>query len=251
MAKTEPGKFEKDFDDIINKGYLKKAREGEVTKTSFAPSGLGYASGACPRRWVLAFRGTEAQNVTDVTGFIMMEVGTDRHEKLQAILKEDKEFVKEIEYELFNDDPPVHGFIDGILEYEGEPVILEIKTCRSESFYSRKITGRAPDYHMIQLLLYMYIMKIDRGVFLYENKNDGQRLFIKVAMNDYNKNRIEEVLDWMREVYDVFKRGDLPKRPYKPRSVICKKCIFKPTCFELDESKENLISIDPLPKVFE
>jgi CRISPR/Cas system-associated exonuclease Cas4 (RecB family) len=79
--------------------------------------------------------------------------------------------------------------------------------------------------------MYMHIKEFDEGFFVYENKNTQEILVIPIMMNDRNKNIIKELFAWMSEVYDNFKDGDLPMRPFTKSSSSCKYCNIKKECW--------------------
>ena len=67
-------------------------------------------------------------------------------------------------------------------------------------------------------------------------------------MNDKNKKIIEDVFVWMCEVWDNFKDGDLPIRPYTKSSYACKYCPIKKNCWS---AETGTAQIEPLevPKI--
>ena len=54
-----------------------------------------------------------------------------------------------------------------------------------EGFEYRKKSRKAKSGHLIQLLIYMKILKKAKGVLIYENKNNHELLTIPVEINDY------------------------------------------------------------------
>src|SRR5688500_12878702 len=177
----------------------------EIKKKSFSPSTIGYGSGTCPRRWVLAFRGSEWFQEHSSRSVDNMEAGTDAHARIQANLQ-NSDLKVIIEKELLVEDPPVRGFVDVIIEdFNGFNLVIEIKTTRTEAWNSRRAKNKGPSYQVLQLLLYLYFLGEEYGLLLYEDKNDHEKLLIPVQMTEKNKQAVEKVVEWMREVYAAYK----------------------------------------------
>jgi CRISPR/Cas system-associated exonuclease Cas4 (RecB family) len=234
--KKHAGKFfdPEKFATLLDESYRNTKRaDGEMTKKSFSPSSLGYGHGTCPRYWYMAFSGAVFIDDNDAVAVANMAQGTQAHERLQKLIATMPEFVSE-EQEIINDYPPIRGFIDLIMSYDGEEVIGEIKTAKQEVWDTRKSEMKSSANHMLQLLTYMKLRNAKEGFFLYENKNTQEIIIIPVSMNDKNKQIIEDVFIWMQEVWDNFQNGDLPMRPagatkYK---MPCTYCPVKKQCWD-------------------
>lgn len=239
------------FSQQLNDAYLAKKRaDGEMTKKSFSPSSLGYGHGNCPRYWYMAFTGANFIDDNDAVAVANMAQGTQAHERLQELIKTFPEFVSE-EEELLNDYPPIRGFIDLIMDYDGL-VVGEIKTAKQEVWDTRKVTMASSPNHLLQLLTYMYVKKIDEGFFLYENKNTQEILIIPIQMNRKNLEIIEELFLWLREVWDNFKQGDLPMRPEgaTKSKMPCTYCPIKKECYAKTTSLGTVqIELYEVPKI--
>ena len=228
---------------IIDNGYLKQKRDDAFsTKKTFSPSQLGYGHGKCPRYWYLAFDGAEFKQQTDTLAIANMAYGSQAHERIQSIFEGSGTLVAK-EIEIRYNDPPIYGYVDLLITMDGEKLPGEIKTTRQEAFIHREMTKKAPDYHMLQLLLYMYVMNKSRGFFIYENKNDQCILVIPITMDEKNKTEIENVLNWMREVRKAWELREQPKRPYTRRNKICKECPLAETCWQ---AADGIANVNPL-----
>jgi CRISPR-associated protein Cas4 len=219
-------------------------RKRYIQKKTFSPSTVGYGSGRCPRRWVMAFEGAEFNEQHESRSADNMAAGTAAHERIQNNFQYANEFTLDIEWDLWVDDPPVHGYVDMIIrDYNGFDIVVEIKTTRTEAFTVRKSNNAGPDYQVLQLLLYMYFLDIKYGLLLYEDKNDHDKLLIPVEMTPDNRQKIEKVVEWMREVRKAYENGNLPKRPYRKNSKECKSCPLLDWCASKPEG--NII-MEPL-----
>lgn len=217
---------------IVDGSYSNGVNKKEfIQKKTFSPSTLGYGAGKCPRRWVMAFQGAEFNESHKSQSVDNMSAGTAAHERIQRNFQHANEFTLDIEWDLWVEDPPIHGFVDMIIrDYNGFDIVVEIKTTRTEAFTSRKMKNAGPDYQVLQLLIYMYFLDMKYGLLLYEDKNDHDKLLIPVEMTPENRQKTEKVVEWMRKVYKTYKDGLLPERPYRKNSKECKSCPLLEWC---------------------
>jgi CRISPR-associated protein Cas4 len=214
--------------------------DDDIKKENFSPSVIGYGSGTCPRRWVLAFRGGPWYQEHSSKSVDNMQAGTDAHARIQANLQNsDLEVV--IEQELLVEDPPIKGYIDVIIKnYNGFNLVIEIKTTRTEAWSARRAKNKGPAYQVLQLLLYLYFLGEQYGLLMYEDKNDHQKLLIPVEMNDKNKAAVEKVVEWMRLVHKAYKDDKLPMNPFRSNSKICKECPLQKWCYSQPKGDMDL-----------
>jgi len=219
-----------------------KQRDAFQTKTTFSPSTVGYGFGTCPRYWQFAFNGVEFKDSFTAEGMAAMENGTASHDRIQKSLKRLTKVatVKHLEKELKIEDPPIRGFIDVILDVDGEEIVGEIKTIKAEQYDLRKITETPSDSHLVQILIYMKGMNIDEGFFLYENKNTHEISTFPIIMNEENKEYVDYIFDWMREVYQAFQDKKNVKRGYSKSSYQCKYCPIFDACYEAPDGRTKI-----------
>lgn len=232
--------------EIIEAGFDTYNTERYRQKKSFAPSQIGFGHGKCPRYWYIAFDGAMFVEENDATGIGNMKSGIASHERIGDLLKRSDLQLKGLEVKLEHDDPPIFGYIDVIVDRKGEEVVGEIKTTRTESFRSKQAKMKPPDYHLIQILIYMYLREAESGFFLYENKNDHQLLVMPVYMTERNKEFVEYAFGWMREVREMWEQRKLNKVPFRKNSKICKGCPVRDTCFDPEQYGEGEDLIAPL-----
>ncbi|MCA1799697.1 MAG: PD-(D/E)XK nuclease family protein [Actinobacteria bacterium] len=236
----------KKLSGILDDAYKSMNEPEFKQKTSFAPSTVGYGHGRCPRYWYIAFDGAVFIESREAKDYANMQTGTDAHERIGKLLERSKLDIKAIEQEFRNQDPPIHGFIDGIIDRKGEEVIVEIKTTRTEAFRARQAKMAPPDYHLLQILIYMRLRNAESGFFLYEDKNTHEMLVMPVYLDDKNKEIVDNSLQWMREVRQLWEDRTLPKNPYRANSKVCKKCPVRATCFDAEQYDEGVIDFDEL-----
>jgi len=240
--KVKDAKFDPDeFGAVMDEAYLTKRRvPSDKAKVSFAPSGIGYGAGGCARKWYYALEGghtpEEDAGPLDIDN---MEYGIEAHERIQGLL-EAAGILKDKEMRLEMEDPPVFGFGDAIIDWHGNDVMVEIKTTKEQPFVKRSMEMKAPGYQLIQLLLYMKITNIPRGLFIVENKNTGQLLFIPVSWTEENVALLENTLEWLRTVYAAHLAKTLPVRPFTKGSAACKGCPFTTLCWDDEAGTEEI-----------
>lgn len=232
--------------DIINTAYLDGGRKpSDRAKKSFAPSGVGYGAGTCPRRWFYDFTGgIMREEDADALGIANMDYGTEAHARLQKVFEKTGILV-EAERKVVTDGqpgmPPIFGYADLIINWQGEEAVGEIKTTSQESYVSKKAKSQGAGYHLLQVLIYMKVLGLNKGFLLYENKNSQQLLIIPVTWNVANTKLVDDTLEWMNKVYGNWEAGTLPTRPFKSeKSVVCKTCPFTKKCWSDEDGVVDL-----------
>lgn len=229
--------------DTINTGYLAKYKTEHKQKKSFSPSTLVYGHGACPRYWYYAFDGAEFESDVDAYAAANMQAGTDAHARIQKAMT-DSGLPVEHEKKVVHDDPPIFGYSDSVLVWKENSTVIEIKTMREESFAYRKQTNKPPTYHVEQLIIYMKVFKVSKGILLYESKNSHDLHAIAVEVTPEYIAWVDNAFEWMREVRSAWENRKLSKKPYRSNSKICKRCPVQTTCFA-DKTKTSVV-IKPL-----
>jgi CRISPR/Cas system-associated exonuclease Cas4 (RecB family) len=233
--KKYDGKFDvKEFSKMLDDAYLAtKRQDGDMQKYSFSPSSFGYGHGTCPRYWYMAFNGSYFIDNNDAQSVANMSQGTQAHERIQDLIKSMPDPIKsvETEVEIKNEYPPIKGFIDLIISWEDHRVVGEIKTAKQEVWDTRQAEMSPSTNHMLQLLTYMKLKEIDEGFFLYENKNTQEILLIPIQMTEKNKSIINDLFEWLVQVWDNYQGGSLPVRPFEKTNYACKGCPIKKECW--------------------
>lgn len=225
----------------IESGYTANRGTEFKTKKTFSPSTLVYGNGACPRYWFLAWTGAEFEDNNSPYAVANMDSGSDRHERIQAAITAAGIMVEQ-EKKIITSDPPIFGFADAIIQWGEEQPVVEIKTMKEESFNYRKF-AKPPNYHLMQLIIYMKVLGKKLGILLYENKNSHELHAITVEPTDEYIAWADYAFDWMRKVRKQWEDGEIPQKPYRSNSKICKNCPIAKTCASADKGKDK---IEPL-----
>ncbi len=229
----------------INYGYIAKREPKFAQKKTFAPSTIAYSHGECPRYWYLAFDGAVFEDNADAYGGANMTSGTKSHERIQQAMA-DAGILIDSEFKVTYNDPPIFGFGDVILDWEGTELLGEIKTMPSEGFEYRKASGKPKLGHLVQLLIYMKILNKTEAVLIYENKNNHDLLIIPVTISDYKIRWVNQTFDWMRSVRKAWEDKQLPEKNYRSNSKICKTCPIQQTCADAGKGLIKIKSLEPL-----
>jgi CRISPR/Cas system-associated exonuclease Cas4 (RecB family) len=238
----------------IQSGYVVDRGPKQTKKKTFAPSTIAYQHGQCPRYWYLAFDGNVFDDYTDAYGVANMSSGTMGHDRIQnAMLKSgiaveyvDDKGIKTTEFKVTYSDPPIFGYGDAMLNWNGEEIVGEIKTMMSEAFEYRKKTNKPKGGHLIQLLIYMKILGKQKGALIYENKNTHELLVIPVQVNDNYRQWVEYAFKWMKEVREAWVNQTIPTKNYRGNSKICKTCPVKAACAEAGTGTLKIASLEEL-----
>ena len=230
----------------INSGYTVKRVAKHTQKKTFAPSTIAYGHGECPRYWYLAFDGTTFEDNADAYGAANMTAGTKSHERIQEAMGNVDGFLIDSEFKITYNDPPIFGFGDVMLNWEGEELLGEIKTMPSEGFEYRKAAGKPKLGHLVQLLIYMKILNKTKAVLIYENKNNHDLLVLPGELSDYYIKWVNGTFEWMRQVRRAWTDRTMPEKNYRSNSKICKTCPVKATCDIAGKGDIKLLSLEPI-----
>lgn len=239
--------FRKDVFDVeglsnaLEKGYLDHNKDRDfVQKKSFSPSSLGYQHSTCARYWYQLFEGVAWDEKMDAISVPTMWNGTDAHTRIQTILEE-MEILVSKEVEINFADPPIRGFIDVLVRWDSEVVVGEIKTTSQEAFLVKQNLMKAAPAHLLQLLIYMKATGKKKGFVIYENRNSLQYIIIPVEMDEKNDKIVNDVFKWLRLVWKSWEDKEIPQRPFRKSSKICKHCPIMAACWDREDEGFDLI----------
>lgn len=230
----------------INSGYTVNRVAKFTQKKTFAPSTIAYSHGECPRYWYLAFEGAVFEDNADAYGAANMTSGTKSHERIQEAMANVPDLLIDSEFKVTYNDPPIFGFGDVMLNWEGDALLGEIKTMPNEAFEYRKTAGKPKTGHLIQLLIYMKILNKNKAILIYENKNNHELLVFPIELNTYMYQWVENAFEWMRSVRKAWESKTLPTKNYRSNSKICKTCPIREACDKAGSGEIKINSLEPL-----
>jgi len=189
----------------------------------FAPSGRH----ECPRYLGYRLFGFNRESKFSARTYRIFDMGHLIHEKLCGYLDR-LGILVETEREFWTVDPPLHGFIDAVILIGGEEVPVEIKSIGEYGFKRVKDLNSPQESHYAQLQFYLWALDLPIGIILYENKNNQMLLDFEVKRDD---EFLDRELTLFRNVYALFKNGELHERPFEEDSKECGNCDAKKFCW--------------------
>ena len=232
--------------EAIQAGYLVGREPKHTQKKTFGPSTIAYGHGECPRYWYLAFDGQMFEDDATPYSAANMTAGTKSHERIQEAMGNVPDFLVDSEFKITHNDPPIFGYGDVIVNWQGEELLGEIKTMMNEGFEYRKAHLKPKTGHLVQLLIYMKILKKAKAVLIYENKNNHEILVLPVEVNDYYRRWVDQTFEWMRSVRKAWVDRTLPEKNYRSNSKICKSCPIKQACADAGPGVFKIKSMEPI-----
>jgi CRISPR/Cas system-associated exonuclease Cas4 (RecB family) len=230
----------------INSGYTINRGPKHQQKKTFAPSTIAYSHGECPRYWYLAFDGNTFDDNSDAYAVANMTSGTLGHQRIQEAMGNIPDFLVDSEFKVTYSDPPIFGYGDVMVNWQGEQLLGEIKTMMNEGFEYRKAHKKPKTGHLIQLLIYMKILQKKKAVLIYENKNNHELLVLPVEVNDHYRRWVDQAFDWMRTVRKAWVDRTIPKKNYRSNSKICKTCPLQKACAVAEPGDIKINSLESL-----
>ena len=207
-------------------GMIEKIQDGYIVdrlpkfqqKKSFAPSSITYSDGqgVCARYWYIAFDGATFEDFSSPFSVANMDSGTLSHGRIQSAMAKSG-VLKDSEFKLIHDDPPIFGYVDALMEWNDEEIVGEIKTTNNDSFEYRKKVNKPKSDHIEQVLIYMKLLGKQKGLIIYENKNNHELLVFPVEVSDNYRAWVDYAFNWMRDVRkswenkNILLDGMLPK----------------------------------------
>lgn len=244
------------FEDAFLKGYeeaaakIEEETRQEVPTDYFRPSSMY----GC-ERMLYFMRSGEVQDeqAPDINLIEICDSGTDRHLRIQRIVErmdgvkplDLEEVVKEAQQKGINTefvgwnedhtearcknvDMSIYFQPDGVLNFMGKDVILEIKT---ESTYQHSKRYEPKLDHKYQATCYGMGLGIDYVLFFYEDRNFcGKKPYLWKITDEMK----EEVLGKIRRVNNYLAHKEVP--PANPEK--CTYCRYKAACRKADEAQE-------------
>lgn len=203
--------------------HIAKRNEPVYKKVEyFRPS----STNQCARYWYYMFDGVTYTPTFSPQTYRIFDNGHAVHDRLYSYFREMGILVEE-ELPVSNDDPPIQGTADGIIDLDGHKLI-ELKSISAEGFQYRQLSHKPSDDHIRQANLYMHCLNLDSGFVIYENKNNQQILPIYIERDDVF---LDKIFKKYRKIYQAVLDGKMPDRPYKRTSKHCAKCDLAPQCW--------------------
>jgi hypothetical protein len=143
---------------------------------------------------------------------------------------------KGVEVKLRSAELNVTGSADGVIQLNGTPYVLELKSMNDIQFSQLK---KPKPEHVRQVHLYMEILKIDRAIILYENKNNQE---CKEFLEMRDQKIVDELKARCRAINKALATKTLPEREMckAPTDPGAKYCQYTKLCFSQKQFKDAL-----------
>ena len=233
----------------INFTAKNNAEEGRK-KNSIYPSQFAY----CPR-YNYKTIGKESEPLSEPSQIVYIEIGNTIEKIIQNSLENCGILLDCQRYLSFDyRDPKVDlgGYIDFIIDFQGKPAIIEVKTTSSiqdqkTETYLKKgvISEKTSIQHLTQCMIYSAFTGID-DVYLYyvsrrvqEQFNGGLETYVEKVDTSYDK-----LYNIMHRVYFtqlcIENSKEPPKLPNFKKTIHCKYCNFTKECWDVEHTEDYL-----------
>lgn len=160
-----------------------------IEDDGFHPSILGGYTGKCGRRNVYLLRSVEKRGFIDPRIQRVFGNGHGVHDRIQKLLHTmGIDFKDETEVKTDKFGPPISGHADGEAQWEGEGILIEIKSCSDEVFVNRLKWKKPKDEHFDQCNIYALVLGYKKIWIIYENKNcvpDSARILTRSGWKNH------------------------------------------------------------------
>lgn len=232
-----------DYYETSLDNFIKEAEAIPPSKT-FAPSSI-----RCKRVSWFRLRGVDPEVETKVDRSLRFtaDVGTACHHIIQSTLigslEDDWVDVKEylsnlnppykysceqlgFETRIEIQDPPIKFAPDGIINFQGETRLLEIKTSDKISF--DKLSD-PKSHHIDQVKCYCTLLNLHSALMIYQDRQYGDMKCYEVKVTD---NDMKEIWKMFSEVQDYVSKNIAPPKPENQRYCTPSYCRYYNRCKE-------------------
>ena len=144
----------------------------------------------------------------------------DKSKKI--VLKASKYYVSDCKFN-------IGGLVDAVISVKDEIIVVKIRSVNDEDFQKIQKKG-ALKKDVIASIVQLWLMEIEDGLLIYENKNDQRYEIFHV---EQHKPILESVKQKCMSLYKNLAIGQVPCRPYKTKnSKECGLCEFQTSCWK-------------------
>jgi len=178
-------------------------------------------SGKCARQIYFSFK-KFPKKAKDARVLRIMDHGDYTHMRIMSVLFA-LGLVKATEIEIPSQEI-VSGRADAIVNIEGKPVVVEIKSISSYGFQKLEKPRRE---HLCQVQLYLHYFKIPSGILIYENK-DNQDL--KEFRVEYDEKISKSLIEEFEIIKHMIENNIVPPIPMGLEDWECQYCDYAEEC---------------------
>jgi hypothetical protein len=181
--------------------YLDTHPEKASTSTKLSPT---YVI-KCERQAVYKLKGVPQETSKDFKSRLIALEGDSIHKKFVNLFKE-MGILVDSEKIIFHPNFPFLGFVDAIIKINDVLYVVEIKSINREGFGK---LNKPHEEHILQAKMYMLILKIDKAIIFYENKDTQDLKEFYVELNSEFENWFNEK---MNRILNYFNKNEIPAR---------------------------------------
>lgn len=230
--------YESALDDFIRKA------ETEKPSNTFAPSSI-----RCKRISWFRLRGVqpEAEKNVDRGLRFTADIGTACHHIIQSTLigslgadwLDVKEYLSNInppykyeceqlgfETRISIQDPPIKFAPDGLIKFDNEIRLLEIKTSDRPSF--ERLTDPKP-HHIDQIKCYCTLLNVHSAIVVYQDRQYGDLKCYEITVTDKD---MQDIWNMFKEVQECVRMNIAPPKPEDQRHCSPSYCRYYSRCKE-------------------
>lgn len=204
--------------DIYLEEQDRKSLDNRV-RTSHHPSGAN----KCLRQMYYDWTNTPVTNYRTATDIWRMNLGTWMHKMFAHYLREmGEEVVDEVEMTLT--DPtlkyPIHGYLDNIIEIDGELYGIELKTVFGQGGKSIQLSGKPREDDATQTKIYLVANNL-AGFFVdYLARDSFYRTEFQIVMSNPEREAFKNmIINKFRTLEHMVEKKIIPDRDY--HAIVC------------------------------
>lgn len=210
--------------NMIHEGLKQKNDEhskDHKIKLHFSPTDTD----KCPRQLWYEFKDFPKEELS-TTEMSTLAIGNMTHDFLEKILP--KQLCTEYRIELEWNGVPLTGYVDSIVLTKDGLAVVDYKTIKDMGV--KFIEEKPKDAHVMQVQLYLDVLKLKTGYILYWNKSDGTMIEHKI---EYDSTIIRRVAKFFKDVQEALEKNKLPEAKYLPlEDWRCRYCKYSKFCQE-------------------
>lgn len=217
--------------DKIRKG-IRKANEEKAKdhtqKKHFSPTDVD----KCPRELWYDWRNFPKKELDD-DQLGVFAIGNITHDFLERITPD--QLCSEFRIDTIWNGLPIAGYVDSIiLTNEDGIVVVDYKTIKDNGFVF--VEDKPKDAHVMQVHLYLDVLKLQTAYIIYWSKSDG---YMKEHKVTYDPAVIKRIIKFFTDVQKCLDRDVLPDAEYNPtNNWRCRYCNYSEFC------KKNLANFE-------
>jgi len=199
--------------------------------SKFHPSAIGY----CSRKITYSMLGYEEEPVDTITQRIF-ENGHSMHARYEKWFEDmGIQIAPELVLSENSEDPEIarkarelniDGRTDSLIEVNGERYIVELKSA-GQAMFEYHLNKGPKKHHLQQILMYMYLTGVKKGILLYENKNTQE---IREFAIEYDEEIVEDLIKKASVINSYVLEKKLPPKEGTASSWQCKYCNYFNLC---------------------